>query len=584
MTFRELGRLIILRFPASFHPPLVYWASIPFHAIFGRGLPGLQSTTLFFIIILLLSTYGTGKRLWNEKVGLLAEFLAGTSPGVIFYFPNFLLDVPLAGMVMLSLYFLFSSGEFRNRGYSILFGISIGLGALVKNTHFLYILPAFLVSAFPGLLKSLPHKRQKFDMIILISGFVILLAISIKGLARGSPILSWGLLLILIIYLGLIPLFYSRMKDPGDSEPVHRLINICLAIGLGFLIGWSWYSANWAGCMDTYYKYALPPIADDLVKDSRGHTMLTFFGKSMVVHAGLYLQYLMKCEFLPGIFWLFLVSIIVLFIRKDGRPGRSIFWCLLLVFVLLSLSPVYGNRYLVPFVALSVLPISYFVFTLKRPTWLVILLVIIGLIQAVGWMNPFKHIISNIPGTRIITRTEFKDQLLLDIPSAWAYSRYRWRIFKPFIVKPGRYSRIKEILSVLPRDARLILALDEYGAWFFRSYAMLGGYRFSYGFPVINGKGKLFRYSDADPFTISPEIAPDKYPFVLVRDSLRYDPESGVIDYISGPYKLRMRVRAGLKEVLHKRLRSNLMIKLYSSGEEIQGFSESGAESIVEGR
>lgn len=554
-----------LRFPASFHPPLVYWVSVIFHAVFGRGLSGAQMTTCFFIAVLLLSTYGAGKLLWGEKAGLLAEFLAGASPGILFYCPYFMLDIPLAALVMLSLFLLIGTGGFRDRNYSILFGVSIGLGALVKNTHFLYILPAFLAAALPGLLKSLPGRKEKITFALMIAGFIILFILTIGIMAAGSPLLSWVLLFIMIGYLAAAPLFYKKFKGPNDPEPVRRLANIAFALGIGLFLAWPWYSVNWASSMETYHRFAIPPVAGDLANDSRGHLQLNLLGKNIVLHAGFYLRYLVNCEFLPGAFWLFLISIPLVLFRKDGRSGRPLIWCLLLVFIILTLSPIYGNRYLVPFAALASLPVAYLVFTLRRPAWLVIPIVIIGLVQTLGWIPPVNKAASLIPKVSIVTRTEYGDQALLDIPPGWAYSPFRMRIFKPFETAPEKYSRVKEILGELPADACMILGIDEYGAWFFRAHAMLESRKFTYLIPITGSENETFQYNDSDPFNCSGKrLYPTHVDNVLIQDTLKYDPSSGKIDCIGDFYPVHMQAAKNLVRKSEHLLRPNLKALLYS--------------------
>jgi len=126
------------------YPPFVFWSAIPFYFIFGEGSLAPTFAMSCFLIVLLLSTYGLGRRLFDENVGLLSAFLVSAFPIVIDFSRQFMLDLPLAAMTTLSLYLLVRSNEFRSTVWSLLLGIVIGCGLLTKWTFPFFLIYPFL--------------------------------------------------------------------------------------------------------------------------------------------------------------------------------------------------------------------------------------------------------------------------------------------------------------------------------------------------------------------------------------------------------------------------------------------------------
>ena len=147
-------------------PPFSQAVVTPFYTIFGRApdTAVLIQYAIFFLI-LIVSVYGIGKKLFSRNVGLLASFIVTMYPVVLNpYFDArlggrvFNIDLPLASMVALSLWALLLTNSFRNRIWSILFGITLTLGWLTKIHFPLFIIgPALLV-----IFLSVPIKRWGF--------------------------------------------------------------------------------------------------------------------------------------------------------------------------------------------------------------------------------------------------------------------------------------------------------------------------------------------------------------------------------------------------------------------------------------
>jgi 4-amino-4-deoxy-L-arabinose transferase-like glycosyltransferase len=125
------------------YPPLMYWVTNGFYALLGSELWVAIFSNVVFLSILTGATYGIGKTLWSRQVGLLSALFVATSPMFVSLFKEYMLDAPLSAMVALALYVLIKSEHFSDRLHSALFGITCGLGLLIKWTlPFFLLLPA----------------------------------------------------------------------------------------------------------------------------------------------------------------------------------------------------------------------------------------------------------------------------------------------------------------------------------------------------------------------------------------------------------------------------------------------------------
>jgi 4-amino-4-deoxy-L-arabinose transferase-like glycosyltransferase len=118
-----------------YYPPLVYWVTDAFYAVLGT-----EATTVallsnaVWLAMLVFATFGIGRRLWNERVGWLSVAFVVTAPMVVSTSKEYMLDLPLTAVTALCLYLMIRADGFANRRYSLLFGVAVGCGLLVKWT------------------------------------------------------------------------------------------------------------------------------------------------------------------------------------------------------------------------------------------------------------------------------------------------------------------------------------------------------------------------------------------------------------------------------------------------------------------
>lgn len=114
------------------YPPLapLSYSAFYFFSVPGSGIEVMAN--MFYLALALFSIYGIGKKMFNQKAGLLAAFIFSSFPGVISISRKIYAEFILMCLVALSLYMLLRTEFFRNKKYSIVLGSALGLTALAK--------------------------------------------------------------------------------------------------------------------------------------------------------------------------------------------------------------------------------------------------------------------------------------------------------------------------------------------------------------------------------------------------------------------------------------------------------------------
>ena len=127
-----------------FYPPFYHLSLIPLSLIFGFTLDTGVIGNSFFMVVLILSTYGIGRIIYSKNVGLFASFLVSCYPLIVSMSREYIISVMLTSVTALAYYLFLKSENFENRKYSLLFSIIYASGLMVKWTFFIYTFPAVL--------------------------------------------------------------------------------------------------------------------------------------------------------------------------------------------------------------------------------------------------------------------------------------------------------------------------------------------------------------------------------------------------------------------------------------------------------
>ena len=154
-------------------PPLHYLVTTPFINWFGKSEDAASLVMLLYSAILLVAVYGIGVILFSRRVGIYAAILCQLLPGLYYYRLEFLLDYPLTAISVFSFYLL-TLWKIKQNNWllAIIFGISLGLAILLKQTA-LFFLFIPLVWLFISYCKN----RQWLRIAQLISSISIAIAV-----------------------------------------------------------------------------------------------------------------------------------------------------------------------------------------------------------------------------------------------------------------------------------------------------------------------------------------------------------------------------------------------------------------------
>ncbi len=134
---------IILRMPwaemndfiyRDVHPPLFYWLLKPWAEVFSYAPAALRSFSLLFGILLIISTFWIGKKMFNLRAGLLAAAITAFSPFAIIYSSEARMYSLFAFLLIWSVWFFYQALKTNQLKYWILWGI---FGGLSFYTHYL---------------------------------------------------------------------------------------------------------------------------------------------------------------------------------------------------------------------------------------------------------------------------------------------------------------------------------------------------------------------------------------------------------------------------------------------------------------
>lgn len=205
----------------TFYPPLFHLSAALFYSLFGLSADVAAMANLVYMAVLLFAVYGIGKRMFSAKVSLLAAFLVSMLPIVFCLSRYTYVEYALMSMVAFSVYLLIRTDDFQNKTYSVLFGLSVGLGMLTKWV-FIFFLAGPLVYVS---IKALLWQRPRWKL--------------------GRAKVNWRLLLISAAIGSLVSLFFSKLSWLGTTNWVfdRQASLICWGC-MTFMLYWAFRTLN----------------------------------------------------------------------------------------------------------------------------------------------------------------------------------------------------------------------------------------------------------------------------------------------------------------------------------------------------
>ena len=133
-----LGELVAVN--QGVYPPLFSFAGGLFIFLAGSSITALAMTNVPFIALLVVATYLMGRTIHSRLAGVLAALLIVAYPLVFQMSHEFMLEFAMLAIAAAASCFLLLSDRFSKTGMTVLFGLTMGLGALTKITLLTYLI------------------------------------------------------------------------------------------------------------------------------------------------------------------------------------------------------------------------------------------------------------------------------------------------------------------------------------------------------------------------------------------------------------------------------------------------------------
>jgi len=138
--FRQLQDFLV----ADFYPPLFHlWAALC-NMVFGKSIIVSHMANIPFIALFMFSVYRIGRQVGGKEAGLLSAFILSMYPYIFGLSRMSLPDYAMMAVMALGIWSLLSSKCFSRLGPSLCLGLSLGIGALIKQLTPIMIAPAIL--------------------------------------------------------------------------------------------------------------------------------------------------------------------------------------------------------------------------------------------------------------------------------------------------------------------------------------------------------------------------------------------------------------------------------------------------------
>lgn len=128
----------------SYYPPFFHISTLPLVLLFGFSAVNLICVNFFYLILFLVSMYGIGKILFNQRVGILAGTITLFYPIMYALSREYLIDFALVAMVTAVQYLILKSEGGINKRWNILLGIMAGFALLTKSVAIIFFLPSWI--------------------------------------------------------------------------------------------------------------------------------------------------------------------------------------------------------------------------------------------------------------------------------------------------------------------------------------------------------------------------------------------------------------------------------------------------------
>lgn len=388
----------------SIYPPVVYLNTLVYYFLFGRGKMVAIASFIVFYLIIVFSTYFTGSLLFNRDAGFLAGLAILSAPLVALSTHLYILDLPLAAMVSLSIFLLFKSDYFRERLWTILFFISFGLAMLTKSSAVQYLAAPFAAVFAFFAYEQLKNRKTRIKFIIVIFSLMVIFASSLY-LSNHQPLREYIHRILdstnrdfILFYALFIIIFVIAMFLANKFQLDERNKNFMMGFLIFMIVIWHYYGMH----TGEIFRY---------IKNSAfvGHmNKRRTIVESLLEYMDLFQGRLLTSCLVIGL-------LAFPFVRNTREQKILLFGFAVSALVIFS-TPVANERYYIPLAVFSAMFACYWIPKIKF-SWLrcpiTVIFIVICFLGCFSWFIVYNYEYEEIYGHRTL---DFKGKYLHQPP------------------------------------------------------------------------------------------------------------------------------------------------------------------------
>jgi len=169
-------------------PSAGYLTWIPLVLAFGESVSALRLYNTLFLALLLSSVFVIGRRLHSRNAGLLAAALLSLYPAVFGASRQFNHDLPYMTFVAMGMALMLTSRRFSRPHWSMLLGLVVGAGSLVRPHAILILMGPALYWFAVSMFRPASASRGK-----VLSRIIVLVNVALAiGAAAGASAIWWA--------------------------------------------------------------------------------------------------------------------------------------------------------------------------------------------------------------------------------------------------------------------------------------------------------------------------------------------------------------------------------------------------------
>lgn len=286
------------------YPTLVYLVTGLFFRIFGVSITTAVWSIYPFSVIFLVSVFFIGMH-FGEKSGAVASLsIAAANIFFLNYSYIYALDIPQAAMLSLSFLFLLKSENLKNKLFSYLFAMTMGLSIMCRFDAIFYLAGLFIALFIYFAFRSFRIFILSAAMTLPVMGLVTyFLGFSLKnrndfevlkGMVWHNMLVLLCFVLVAIFTIFMIEKKYISAFSDGEKEYVKRILTGARVIVISLIISLPFYIYNMH-----YLMQKLTIHLGDL------HVSHNYHENYQIIYS-----------FFPLIFLLVFIGIVYIFIRK----------------------------------------------------------------------------------------------------------------------------------------------------------------------------------------------------------------------------------------------------------------------------